>query len=235
MLIKVHRVSSLSEGVRFEALGADLVGVSMATDDHFADGRAVGVDVAVNLARQLTRAQLVLEPPHDITSDELVILANEIGARWLQIPFFVAPTSPIRAALANAGIGLIVSRVDADYDMDPSWVLGPVADLGEPMPDLIEVEIVPSLADSWRFLSEESPQREDELQVDDLERLARQAPLLLSVDFTLDNVSGVRTAIPSASGLSLTLGTLASGVSGLHVFDPDAVERLLESMSVTNE
>lgn len=233
MLIKVHRVCSLEEAEQFETLGADLIGVSMAADDHFADERTVGVDVAVKLARQLT-AQLVLEPPRESTGGELVALARKVGARWVQTPFFATPDSPVRAALADAGIGLLVSRLDADYDMDPSWVLGPAEDLGAPSPDLIEVEIIPSFTDSWRFLTKESPQYADELQIADLEGLARTAPLFLSVDFTPGNVSAVRAAIPSARGLSFTLGTLAAGVSRLHVLAPDAVTRLLEAVMESN-
>ncbi len=228
---KVHRVSSLAEASRFEALGADLIGVSMAVDNHFADGREVGAEVAVNLAQCLTQAQLVLEPPRELTGSDLLILAQKAGAGWIQTPFFAAPDSQTREALADIGIGLIVSRLEADYDMDPTWILGPVSDLGEPLPDLIELEIVPSFTDSWRFLTKESSKQTDELQVEDLESLAQKSPLLISVDLMPSNISGILAAIPSAHGLSFTLGRLATDTSGLHVLAPDSAARLLEAES----
>lgn len=228
MLIKVHRVCSLEEAKRFETLGVNLIGVSLAEDKHFSDERMVQVDLAVNLARHFTQAQLVVEPPHEISGDEIVALAKKTGARWLQIPVFAAPDSTVRTALTKNGIGLILSRLTAEEDMDPSWILGPATDLGDPSPDLIEVEIIPLLTDSWRFLTEESPRYPDELQVKDIECLASESPLLLSVDFTPGNVAAVRGAIPSAQGLSFTLGTLADGVSGLHILTPNTTARLLE-------
>lgn len=229
MLYKVHRVMTPDEASHFEALGAELIGVSMAEDDHFADDRTVDADTVAEIERKLIRAELIVEPPRDRPDNEVASLANELGAKWIQSPFFAAPSSATRARLAGDDIGLIVSRVAADEDMDPSWVLTPIRDLGEPSPDLIEIEVVPLLANSWRVITEESPQYPEELQVEDIDDLARQAPLLVSADFTLDNVQDIENSIPHARGLSLTLGTLADGVSGLHVLSPSTAEEILET------
>lgn len=228
MLIKVHRVCSIEEALGFEALGADLIGVSLARDAHFADRRGAGRELARDLARQLRRAQLVIEPDWQTAATDLVAVARESGAPWLQLPVFAAPPPHVRAALVKDGIDLVVSRVDAEHDMDPSWVLGPVRDLGAPEPGLIEVEILPSITGAWRFLTEICPDDPEWLQAGDIEDLAREAGLLLSLDLTPENLPSVRAAIPSARGFSLTLGTLADGVSGLHVFSAEAAARVVE-------
>ncbi len=60
-MIKLDRVCSVGEATAVEALGANIIGVSLSQDSRFADDRIVSIDLARSIQRSLTKAQFVAQ------------------------------------------------------------------------------------------------------------------------------------------------------------------------------
>jgi uncharacterized membrane-anchored protein len=53
------------------------------------------------------------------------------------------------------------------------------------------------MENSWQFLRTECPQYPEELQIDDINNLAEQYPLLVSLDFSTDNLLQIIKSMPN--------------------------------------
>jgi hypothetical protein len=232
-LMKVERVSSLAEARRFEELGAGIIGVALRPehgDRLFDDARSLSPETAAQIAQGLARARLALTLPDQADPPAILDLARRIGAAYVEAPIFDLPGPEFRAALAAAGVGLVVSRITASHDEDPGWLLGPVLELADPNLARAEIELLADHDDAWKFLTEESPAFPDELQLADIDALARQMPLFVSINAGPATCAPIVDALPSCRGLSFTLGTLTSGRYDVHAYTPDRVAAILGAL-----
>ncbi|MEU4238633.1 hypothetical protein [Actinoplanes sp. NPDC026619] len=205
-LIKVDRVRAADEAVALEKLGADLLGVDLTPDPRFDDGREIPVEQAVGIYAVLERATLV--PMMDLADDpdRILRIANSLHARFVQPVGRAVPPAIVRAALSEAGIGIVYGGVEIAHDDDPGWVFSDYTaeqDLGA---SFFQADVLPEYRDSWAFLRDRAPEYEDEFQIADLDQLASEYPLVVGFDFTPGNVREILGALPRVRGLVLTLG-----------------------------
>jgi len=229
-LIKVDRVRSADEAAALERLGADLLGIDLAPDPRFDDGREMSVEGAAEIDRVLERATLV--PVLDLSADpgRILRVARAVRARMVQSSRRAVPPADVRAALSDAGIGIVYAGIEIAHDDDPGWVLSDYTgerDLGV---SFFQADVLPEYRDSWAFLRDRSPEFEDEFQIADLDGLAAEQPLVVGLDFTPGNVREIRDSLPHVRGLVLTLAERArrKGVRFHSYADTVAVLRALQ-------
>ncbi|GAA2606033.1 carbon-nitrogen hydrolase family protein [Paractinoplanes durhamensis] len=204
-LIKVDRVRSAGEAVAFEKLGADLLGVDLTPDPRFDDGREISVEQAVGIDQALERATLV--PRLDLVDepDRILRIAQALHARMVQSSRPTVPPAGVRAALSDAGIGIVYGGIEIAHDDDPGWVFSGYTDEQDLAVSFFQADVLPEYRDSWTFLRDRAPEYDDEFQIADLDSLATERPLVVGLDFTAENVREILGALPHVRGLVLTL------------------------------
>ncbi len=233
--IKIHRIASVEEALAFEALGADIVGVALAPEHGgalFDDNRTLSVPEVERVGAALSRARLsvALADPVGRDPNPVLELAQRCSAAYLQTPTFDLPNADMRAALAGAGVGLVVSRIQASHDDDPAWLLPPAEELGNSEIAFFEIELLADHDRAWRFMTDEAPGYPDELQLADIDSLAQEQPLLISVDITPENVVNILATLPCCRGLTLNLGHLSPERYDVHVYSPEHASAVMAAV-----
>lgn len=228
-LIKVDRVCSVSEAVTVEEFGSRMVGVALDADPRFADERAVPVELAGEIGKALSRAKFLLEV--DFRDDPIDALrrAEALQPDLVQPITGAVPPADVRAALSRAGIGIVYAGIEIAHDDDPSWVLSRYTDTPDLGAALFQVDVLPEYRNSWEFLRDESPEFEDEFQLDDLNALGRTHQLVASLNFTPQNVPEIIAALPGVHGVALTLADHATR-QDLHFLRHDAALEVLRAL-----
>ncbi|MGA5302807.1 hypothetical protein ACPCHT_22950 [Nucisporomicrobium flavum] len=205
-MIFVDRVGSVAEAAELERAGADLVGVSLAPDPRFFDERTVTAENAARIARTLQRATLVAAMELSGDPGRILRTVSAVGARRVQPITGAIPPAGVRAALDEAGVGILYGGIEISHDDDPGWVFSAYADTPGLNAALFRADVLPEYRDSWTFLQDKAPEFDEEFQVGDLDALARERPLLVGLDFTPGNVAEIMAALPAVRGIALTLG-----------------------------
>jgi hypothetical protein len=208
-LIKVDRVRSADEAAALEKLGVDLLGVDLRPDPRFDDGREISVEQAAEIDRVLERATLV--PVLELDGDPGPVLgvARAVRARMVQAARRAVPPAGVRAALSDAGIGIVYGGIEIAHDDDPGWVLSDYVAVPDLAASFFQADVLPEYRDSWTFLRDRAPEYEEEFQLLDLDDLATEHPLLVGLDYTPDNVREILGALPHVRGVVLTLADRA--------------------------
>ncbi|MGH3774032.1 MAG: hypothetical protein ACRDRW_22020 [Pseudonocardiaceae bacterium] len=211
-LVTVYGVASPDEACRFESEGANVIGVFLGQQ---ASGRAVDEAMASTIAQNLSSAQLCVESLADSEIEPEVAL--RVGARWVQTPW--GPPSPAawRSRLTESGLGWLLARVPANEDDDPKWVLDRITEYGDPAPTWAQVELCPDLQDGWEVLREPTP---DELDIGDLNRIATQTPIVVSLPLTVERLAELSVLLPCMYGVALTLTDENGKIPGATSIDP---------------
>lgn len=219
-IICVHGVATADEASELEALGVNLIGVVVGAPED----RVVSCETARQIAHRLTRARLCVEPVGvEITAED----AHHMGAAVVMVPWAREVARSWLDALAQAGLDWALVRIPADQDNDPSWVESRIAEGGVPAPAWVEIEVCPGFEDGWSILQEPS---ESELNVEDLDALARVHPIVFSLAFRPDNVRSIRDTLVHALGFSFTLADHAGRVPGAHRYHPEDLRALLDEL-----
>lgn len=234
-VIKVSRVATPEEALEFEALGADIISVALRPEHGgtlFDDDRAVSAQHAENVGAALSRARLALALADPLGEDPgpIIDLARRCSSAYVEAPAFDLPGGGVRAALASAGIGLVVSRIAADHDDDPGWLLSPITEASDRNIAFVEIELLADHERAWQFMTEEAPAFPDDLQLADIDSLARDAPLLISADATPDNAATILATLPHCGGMVLTVGKLAAGRHDAHVHTPEQAAAIIRAI-----
>lgn len=228
-LVKVDRVRSVNEAAAVEELGAGLIGVALDPDPRFADERTVSMDLAGAIGKSLSRARFVIEL--DFRADPVSAgrMAQAVGADLVQPITGAIPPPEVRAALRRAGVGIVYAGIEIAHDDDPSWVLSRYADTPELNAALFQVDVLPEYRNAWEFLRDESPEYEDEFQIEDLNQLGRTHALVASLNFTPQNVTEIVATLPGIRGIALTLADDATRVD-LHFIRYEAALEVLRAL-----
>jgi hypothetical protein len=205
-LIFVDRAGSAAEAVELERSGADLIGVSLVADPRFFDERTVTAENAALIAKTLQRADLVATMELSADPGRVLRTVSAVGARMVQPITGAIPPAGVRAALDEAGVGIMYGGIEISHDDDPGWVFGAYADTPGLNAALFRADVLPEYRDSWAFLRDKAPEFDEEFQVADLDALARERPMVVGLDFTPGNVAEIMAALPAVRGLALTLG-----------------------------
>ncbi|AGL18679.1 hypothetical protein [Actinoplanes sp. N902-109] len=208
-MIKVDRVRSVREATAFEQLGAGLIGVALSPDPRFEDSRTLRVEEAAEIGRALRSAAPVAIMELDDDPGRIRRVAGAVGAKLVQPVTVVVPPAEVRAALSDAGIGIVYAGLEIAHDDDPGWIFGDYDATPELGAVLFQAEVLPEFPDSWAFLRDKSPEFEDEFQIADLNELAAGHPLLVGFDWTAGNVKDIVAALPEVRGMALTLAERA--------------------------
>jgi len=206
VVVKVDRVRSPAEATALEAAGADLIGVSLTADPRFADDRTVTPGRASAIGRALRRATLVAAL--DLSGDPAAIVSTVTALRaGMAQPITGAiPPDPVRAALGEAGIGIVYGGIEISHDDDPAWAFSAHDDVPDLHPALFQADVLPEYRDSWAFLRDRAPEFPDGFQIGDLDALGRERPLVVGLDVTPATVGEIMAALPGVRGIALTLG-----------------------------
>jgi hypothetical protein len=218
-LISVGRVRSVAEATALERLGVDLVGVAVDPDPRFDDDRTVTVEEAAVIGAGLGRATLsvTMRLGEDVGQALRVVAATT--ARLVQPVTARMPSAGVRVALREAGIGITYGGIEISHDDDPSWIFSRYAGVPDLNAAYFHADVLPEYRDSWAFLRDKSPEYPDEFQIEDLEGLAAEYPMLVGLDFTPGNIREIAEAVPSARGLAITLAEGATrGDARFHTF-----------------
>jgi hypothetical protein len=204
--IKVDRVASADEAIALETAGADIIGVDLDRDLRFADDRTLALASIAEIRESLRQAHLAVAMNLHADPADVVRLATRTGADMVQPIMIAIPPSPVRAALRDAGLGIVYAGVDISHDEDPSWIFGAHDDEPNLNATLFQADVLPEYRNSWAFLRDSSPEYPEEFQIADLDELARGRPLLANLDTTPDNILEILERLPSIHGLALVLG-----------------------------
>ncbi len=211
MVITVYGVVSPDEAQQFEVAGANVIGTFLGKQAH---GRVVDEATTVAIARSLSSAHLCVEA---LTGAEIEPeAALRTGARWIQTPWGPPASAEWRYRLAKLGLGWVLARVPANEDDDPAWVLGRTAEYGDPAPAWAQVELCPDLDDGWAILREPNS---DELDLQDLDGIATQRPIVVSVPLTLERLTELHAQLPHVHGVALTLAGNGGAIPGATKID----------------
>ena len=216
-LVKVDRVGSVAEAVELEALGADLIGVSLTADPRFADDRTVTVEQAAGIGRAVQLATLVTAMELARDPDRVLHTVAATRAGLVQPITGAVPPPEVRDALRAGGIGIAYGNLEIAHDDDPGWVFSAYP------PDLdaalFQADVLPEYRDSWAFLRDRAPEFEQEFPIADLNDLARERPLVVGLDSTPGTVREILAALPEVRGIALTLaGQARRGDVRFHTF-----------------
>ncbi len=226
-IIKVDRVRSASEAVALEDLGATMIAVDLAVNARFADHRTLTISEAVDVADAVRTATLVAAM--DLSNgdpDNLISLARRVGATLVQPLVNAVPPHAVRLALHKAKIGIIYSGIEISHDDDPTWILSGHDTYPDLNATMFQVDVFSEYRDAWQFLRDESPEYPEEFQIDDLNHLARDRPILATLDFAPGNVAEILLKLPKITGIAVVLAEHASRTDlHFHSF-PDALEVL---------
>ncbi|BCJ48663.1 hypothetical protein Asp14428_01380 [Actinoplanes sp. NBRC 14428] len=230
-LIKVDRVRSAREAAEVEELGADLVGVSLGADPRFADDRTVTVEQAAEIGAALARATLVVAMELGRDPERVLRTVTAVRAGMVQPLVGTIPPADVREALSGAGVGIVYGGIEIAHDDDPGWIFGEYDDTPDLNAVLFHADVLPEYRQSWAFLRDKAPEFDDEFQIADLDRLARERPLVAGLDFTPENAGEILAALPGLRGIALTLaGQARRGDARFHPY-----ERALEVLRAVEQ
>jgi hypothetical protein len=227
-ILKVDRTKSVIEAKELEELGANFIGVSLFKDLRFDDDRNVDFKTAISIKNSLKAAKCVCEISFKEDSFSPMQLIVEAGFEYVQLPGYNVPPQDIIAQLKSERIKIICSGITASHDDDPSWILSNFLEQKELSDACFQIDLLPEYKNAWEFLKNESPDYPEELQIEDINQLAEEHKLLISLDYSANNVLEVIHHLPNIEGISLILGR--SRIEDLHCFEYSKVLLILREI-----
>lgn len=227
-IIKVDRVKSVTEAKELEELGADFITVSLSKDLRFDDDRSIDFANAISIKNCLKISKCIGEFFFEENYYEPIQLIKEVGFEYVQFSGHKIPPADFIRHLKSQGIEIICSGITASHDDDPSWILSHFLEQGELSSAYFQLDLLPEYKNAWEFLKNESPEYPEELQIEDIDQLAQDNKLLITLDYAPHNVLDVISYFANIKGISMILGN--SLIEDLHCFDYSEVLVLLRKI-----
>lgn len=202
-LVKVDRISSKEEALFLQELGVNIISVSLADDYRFNDSRYVSESLLKEIRSSLGNSKLccALE-----SADISIDLIRDYQLDFVQLPEYIPLNPQFIEAVKIAGIGIIYSKIQACHDDYPEWIIHVSEDKFLISNHLFHVDVLPDIDDSWNFFQQTSPQYEDIVHIEDLNEIANEFPILISIDFKPSNIKKILESLPNIYGISFLLG-----------------------------
>jgi hypothetical protein len=222
-VVKVDRVKSVEEAVTLQRLGVNLIGISLGEKDDFDDDRVLSEDQASLIQKSLKSSKLV----GDISkvSQELQIsnIINDLNFDYIQINKSEI-LETINQDIDNQKKGIIYSPICLSYDEDPAWAFDGL-NIGKY--SYFQLDLLGDMENSWNFLVSKASEEPEELQIEDIKELSKRYPLLLTIDFSKNNISDILKSFPDICGITFVLGKSPQR-NDIHSFNYLEVLEILE-------
>lgn len=228
-LIKVDRISSVEEAVQLQKLGVDIIGISLDTDSRFRDCRYVTLDTAREIRDALESSFLCCELK---STDLLITLSGNCNLDFVQCPNWIVLESEFRENLKKKNISLIYSNAQADHDDDPGWIVYPLPEQDSIISTIYQVNLLADVYDSWNYLKYECPKYREFIQIAEINNLASEHLIIISIDFDKFNILEIIDAFPKIYGINFTLGEETTRTS--EDFHWIRYDKLLEILTLIN-
>lgn len=225
-IIKIDRVSSLEEAAELQTLGADILTVSFDLDTRFRDTRKISKPVAYSIRECLVSTQLCCEL--STIDEDTRLLVESCGFDWVQVSKM--PPLSFRKQLQALNVGLIYSGIEASYEDDPTWILSSFNNETELGASYFQIDLLADIDNSWFFFKEECPKYPDELQIEDIEQIASRYPLVITLDYSNNNIIEIISRFQKVKGISFTLGTRPTR-NDFHWFDYTQLRDILNQVN----
>lgn len=229
-VIKIDRVRTSAEAEMIEALGATMIGVSLHPDPRFQDDRIISVESALAIKRSLKGAKYVGELDFFNYPAQSLEIARTVEFDYVQPQDGRALPADLRHALRVAGMGVIYANIEVSHDDDPAWILSRYEDEIDLDAAYFQISLLSEYEDSWHFLTHESPDYEEEIQVEDINQLSQQHNVLVVLDYTPHNVLEIIHTFSAIQGIALVLGDKSSR-DDLHYMHLSTAETILRTIS----
>lgn len=237
-VLHVHRVGSVDEAAAVERAGADLVGFHVDDDvvfgyeqtPVFTDDRHQLLETVPELVGGLRRARAVVQVAAGQWTPELPGQLADQGAGLVQVDLDDLPGDELLGGCARAGLGVVYGGASIEPE-DPPSRYRRIFLPDRPALAFYALQVFPSYPDGWTFLREVAPAHADEaVTIEDLELIAGDVPLLMSLNVDLSNCGEVVDALCAAHvrGLTFTLGSTES--SSWRTFELDQVVEIIAAI-----
>jgi hypothetical protein len=230
MLKKADRVKTVEEAEELQSLGVDFIGISLHSNLWFTDDRCVGKEEAIKIRKVLFRSKLIGEVVVEDDFNKTLSLIDGIGLDYVQTNFSTPFSAECRNELKNRGVGIIYAGIDASHDDDPAWILGDYIDNSELGISFFQIDIFGDMKYAWIYLSERTPEFPDDIQISEIEEIGSKVPIIITLDFSVDNVLEILNRMSTAKGICMTIaeGTTRNDI---HYFDYAAVVEMAKKLT----
>ena len=226
---KVDRVSTVEEALQLQSLGVEMIGTVIDSDENFNDNRVIPDVTAFEISQRLSSSKFVVELSVKDHFDETLERVEKLGVDYLQpLENRILPLD-FQKTLSQKGIGIIYSNIEVSYDDDPSWILSPFLDEYNVDLSYYQIELLGDIENSWHFLQKECPTYSEELQISDINQIAKQHPLLITLDYSPENILDIINFMPQIKGVSMVLGSNPMK-NNLHFLQYSKVLEILDLM-----
>ena len=234
LIKKVGRVKSVNEAIILEKLGANLIGFSLSDNFKFEDERVVTEETILLIQKVLHKAKTFGEIFID-NSDayDIVKLVKRLNFDYIQPVGQTIPSLTLRETLSKENIGIIYSNIEVSHDEDPTWILSRYQDEKNLNASFFQIDILPEYQNSWQFLNNESPEYPEEIQIEDINELGIENPLLLTLNFNSNNIFNILEKIPSIKGIGMEIGSTPTR-DDFHYFKYLEVIEILKELQKQN-
>jgi hypothetical protein len=203
-LIKVDRVKSFKEALELQDLNVDIITPCLLLDPRFDDGRETTLNEFILMRKLLTKVKLC----HELDLQETDYSQSEdIKADFIQIFKNRIPSDDFLSKFKDSNSSFIYKSIGASYDDDPAWIISEIEQIEIPNISYFQLDLLNDINDAWNFFKNECPSYEDELQINDVNKIAFNYPLIISLDFSPTNIVEIISFLPNVNGLNFTLGS----------------------------
>jgi hypothetical protein len=229
IITKVDRVSTVEEAIKLQGLDVDVICISLSKNINFIDSRDIAEGAAFEIIKNLSSAKPAIEIAVNDGLDDVLNIIEKLGANYLQpLGKEILPID-FKNEFSKRGVGIIYSDIHAAHDDDPSWILSHIASK-ERNNCYYQIDILGDIENSWEFLRTECPKYPEDLQINDINNLAEQYPLLITLDFSADNLLQIIQSMPNIKGVSMILGDNPCR-NDIHHFQYSEAVKILEKSS----
>lgn len=227
-VVKVDRAKSVEEAIALQDLGVNLIGVSLGEKDGFDDDRLLSEGQASLIQKSLKSSKLVGNISKVSQELQTSNIVNRLDFDYIQISK-TEMLETINQDIDNQKKGIIYSPICLSYDEDPEWVFD---GLDIEKYSYFQLDLLGDMEDSWNFLVSKTSEETDEVQIEDINELSRRYPLILTTDFSKNNVRDILGYFPNIRGISFVLGESPQR-NDIHSFKYSEVLEILEFLKET--
>ena len=228
-ILKVDRVSSIQEAITLEELGANAICVSLAKNVRFDDKRVISLETAIEIKRSLKKAKYIGEVDFECNASELIETAKLVGFDILQPNTHNIPNIEHIKLLKAEEIRISYSYIEVTHDDDPAWIMKHFENLEELNAMYFQLDVLSEYPDSWDFLKFSSPEYPEEVQIKDINTLAKKWPLIVSLDYSPINIREIVNTLTDIQGINMVLAD-SSPRQDIHYLDFASVTEILKAL-----